>query len=706
MKRPTAALLIVLMLTPGLPAQNAQPQSGQGNYTFRATTELVLVNVVVRDKDGAAVKGLTREDFTVLEDGKPQSLASFDYEDIPTGIASAAGAGPTQATVLTAKRNGTEAAPPPPAEMLRDRRLMVLFFDFTGMEPEEVDRSATAALKFVDEQMSPADLVSVVSLSTRMQVDQDFTSDKDLLKKALSKYSIGAGQGYAPGSTGDTEDTADSANPFTPDETEYNVFNTDRKLEALSSLAQSMAKIEQKKSIIYFSNGVQQTGNENQAELRTAVNEAIKANVAIYSVDMRGLQALPPGGEARNASMRGTGMYSGASQRNALDRNFASQETLQTLAGDTGGKAFLDSNDFGKVFRAVQNDTSQYYLLGYHSANPARDGRYRRIAVKLKNPSYKLEYRSGYYAPRDFQHSTHDDREQQLLAELAADFSATDLNMYLGAAYFRVDDAHFFVPVSVVIPGSEIPFTRDADKDKATLDFAGLVRDESKRVVGNTRDTIKLNVEGSQEVRRKNVQYRTGFTLPPGKYHLKFVARENQSGRIGSFETDIVIPDLRKAPLRLSSVLVGNQLQQVSKAGKDPLVHDGQEIVPSVTHVFSANQKLYFYYEVYEPAKMTEPSRSEASKHPIRLLTNIAFYNGKLKTYETPLVEARELNTPARKAAVFQFEVPLAQLRPGFYAAQVNVVDDAGGTFAFPRVAVLVRPAPAAAPVAAPSPTE
>jgi len=704
MKRAVAAGLIAGLIAPTLPAQNTPSQQGRSGYTFRSSSELVLVNVVVRDKDGTPVRGLTRDDFAVLEDSKPQTLASFDYQDIPTGIAAASGAGPSQAVVMGVKPKAGEEAPAPAKETLRDRRLIVLFFDLTGMEPDEVDRTATAALKFVDEQMSPADLVGLVSLSTNMKVDQDFTTDKEVLKKALSRYTLSAGAGYAAGATGDAEDTADDANSYTADETEYNVFNTDRKLEALSSLAQSLSKIEQKKSIIYFSNGVQQTGNENQAELRTAVNEAIKANVAIYSVDMRGLQALPPGGEARNASMRGTGMYSGASQRNALDRNFASQETLQTLAGDTGGKAFLDSNDFGKVFRAVQNDTSQYYLLGYHSANPARDGRYRRIAVKLKNPSYKLEYRSGYYAPRDFLHSTHDDREQQLLAELAADFSATDLNMYLGAAYFRVDDAHFFVPVSVVIPGSEIPFTRDADKDKATLDFAGLVRDESKRVVGNTRDTIKLNVEGSQEVRRKNVQYRTGFTLPPGKYHMKFVARENQSGRIGSFETDLVIPDLRKAPLRLSSVLVGNQLQQVAKAGKNPLVHDGQELLPSVTHVFSANQKLYFYYEVYEPAKMTEPSRSEASKHPIRLLTNIAFYNGKLKTYETPLVEARELNTPERKAAVFQFEVPLSQLRPGFYAAQVNVVDDAGGTFAFPRVAVLVRPAPAAAAAATSSP--
>ena len=128
------------------------------------------------------------------------------------------------------------------------------------------------------------------------------------------------------------------------------------------------------------------TGIENQSQLRNAINRAVRGNVAIYPMDMRGLQAIIPGGEAQQASLRGTSPYSGASVRNAFDSNFSTQETLVTLAADTGGRAFLDSNDFGAVFKKVQEDTSAYYVLGYRSTNPARDGRFRKITVKTSVP--------------------------------------------------------------------------------------------------------------------------------------------------------------------------------------------------------------------------------------------------------------------------------------------------------------------------------
>ena len=183
------------------------------------------------------------------------------------------------------------------------------------------------------------------------------------------------------------------------------------------------------------------------------------------------------------------------------------------------------------------------------------------------------------------------------------------------------------------------------------------------------------------------MQYNSGFVLPAGKYHLKFVVRENQSGRLGSFETDLIIPELKTAPLKMSSVVLASQLQPAAKRRSDnPLVRDGSELIPNVTHVFSSGQHLYLYYEVYDPARQGKEKQSE-----IRLLTNVAFFSGKVKTYETPLVEAQQLNVPDRKAAVFQLDVPLTSLKPGFYTCQVNVIDDAAGHFTFPRLALLVR---------------
>jgi hypothetical protein len=337
-------------------------------------------------------------------------------------------------------------------------------------------------------------------------------------------------------------------------------------------------------------------------------------------------------------------------------------------------------------------------VIGYHSTNPARDGKYRHITVKTRVPDVKLEFRRGYYAPRDFAHAGHEDREQMLVDELNSDLPSTDLDVFLATAYFRTAENRYWVPVALVVPGSQIPFVKGGDKDKATLDILGVVRDELKRPVGNIRDTVKLNLDESQQVRRKNVQYETGFSLPSGHYHLKFVLRENQTGSIGSFETDIVIPDLKKAPIKVSSVILASQIQPAGKRNaQNVLVRDGNELVPNVTHVFSPAQHLYFYYEVYEP---------KSENKNIRLLTSIQFLRGKTKVYETPVVEAKQLTAADRKAAIFQFDVPLADLKPGYYTCQVNVIDDQAGTFAFPRVALLLRnpPAQPVAPAATSSP--
>ena len=689
------AVALLLMLVLLGPAASQQ----QTDYVFHAESDLVLVNVTVRDKSGNFVPGLKPENFSILEDNKPQKIVSFDVENVDTAPQSDV----AQAKPLPESASGPASPPASVAnktDQFKDRRLIVLFFDLSAMEPDEIDRAVTSAEHYVDSQMAPADLVSIVSLGSSLLVNQDFTTDRALLKKQLDAFSSGSGQGFEEGTTGTTEGTPDTGQPFTADDTEYNIFNTDRRLEALRSVAEKLSHVQQKKSLIYFSSGMDRTGIENQSELRAAVNAAVRSNLAIYTMDMRGLQALVAGGEAQNASLRGVSAYSGQATLNALNSNFTTQETLVTLASDTGGRAFLDSNDFSKIFKGVQQDTSTYYLLGYHSTNLARDGRYRHIVVKTSVPGVKIDYRRGYYAPADYKHSTQDDKERQLEQELASELPATDFPLYLGVAYFRLEGNKFFVPISLVVPGSQVPFVRSSDRDKATLDVIGMVLDNEHHPLNRIRDTVKLAVSTSTDVQKKNVQYDTGMSLLSGKYHLKFVVRENQTGRMGSFETDIEVPDLKSLPLKMSSVVLANQIETVKKsANLNPLVHDGSEIIPNITHVFSATQHLLLYYEVYDPARPTvadsargTDSRGNKDNKPsIRLLSNVAFFQGKAKAYESSLVELTELNSRERKAAVFQLDVPLMSLKPGFYTCQVNVIDDAGGHFLFPRLALLIR---------------
>ncbi|MGD1107818.1 MAG: VWA domain-containing protein, partial [Terracidiphilus sp.] len=427
--------------------------------------------------------------------------------------------------------------------------------------------------------------------------------------------------------------------------------------------------------------------------------------LAIYSVDTRGLQAVAPLGDASTGSLRGQGAFNGSALTNNMNQNFATQEVMATLSSDTGGKAFFDSNDFAPAFAQVQKDTSAYYAVGFHSSNPARDGRYRKLTVKIDRPGVKLEYRPGYYAPADFKHSGKEDREQELQDQLASDLPATDMAVYMDAMYFRLDANRFFMPVSLVVPGSQIPFVKGGDKDKATLDIIGAVIDQTQRPVGRVRDTVKLNLDPSQQARQKNIQYTTSFNLPPGKYQLKFVVRENQTGRMGSFIADVSLPDMKKAPLKLSSIVLASQREPSKK--DDPLVRNGEEYVPNISHVFRQDQHMYLLYEIYDPAhaKAAEGAPKEA-KSAIDLLSSLELIQGSTKVYETPIVQAKSINVDGRDAVSIELDVPLSGLRPGSYICQLNVIDDAAGSFAFPRFAVLIRDSsvtPPAAPAAAPS---
>ena len=283
---------------------------------------------------------------------------------------------------------------------------------------------------------------------------------------------------------------------------------------------------------------------------------------------------------------------------------------------------------------------------------------------------------------------------------MQSDLPATDVAVYLQALYFRLEDNKFFIPVSLIVPGSQIHSVKNGDRDKANIDVIGQVKNAQGIIVGNVRDNVKLALDAAQQVQRKNIQYSTGFTLAPGKYHLKFVVRENQTGAMGSFETDLQVPDMKKSPLKLSSIVLSSQrVPTTAKKTVSPLVRDGVEWIPNVPHVFRQDQHLYFLYEVYDPAKQkgapepaSSPGLTRRESGPVRVLTSIEFLSGGVKVYETPLVEAKTINIPERGAVAFQFDVPLTQLKPGTYVCQVNVIDDAGGSFGFPRMAMKLQP--------------
>jgi VWFA-related protein len=727
-----AALILAALLLAG-------QSSSQQPATFSTTANVVQVNVTVTSRDGKTISNLGKDDFLVYEDGKLQTVQSCDLQKLDT--TPLAPIPVPEKKLLTRPAGPPEPVPqaaPPTKEELRDRRLIVMLFDFSSMQPQEQIRAVDNAIRFLSTQMTASDMVSIMTFSSSLKTVQDFTADRDLLTTTLRAFHVGTASDLASMAT-EGADSEDISGQFVADETEFNIFNSDRKLAALEEAARTLMHYPEKKALVYISSGIQKTGVDNQSQLQATVNTAVRANVAFYPIDARGLSALPPGGDASQAAPVGSNLYSGAGQRSLMDSFHDSQETLDTLAADTGGKALLDSNDLTLGMSQVQKDISSYYMLTYASSNTAEDGRYRRIQVKLAPRAgdlrAKLDYRQGYYAPTTFARMTGTNKEAQLQEALQSGNPVTDLPIAVEVDYFRLAKGKYFVPVSVRIPGSALAFRSKGAKAATELDFIGEIRDAHSREASAVRDTIPVKVATTTagEVSRKQIQYDTGFTLTPGKYTLKFVARENGEGKVGTFETPFTVPDLGSGNLlRLSSVILSNQVQPLQEqiagaknskklVAEDPLIDEsGQKIVPNVTRVFRPGQKLFVYFELYDPgvAEMAfqgqrqgqgqsqRQGQAQSQNQGVSLASvtaSIAFYQGDKKVLETPAIRANRLQAKRQGVIPLRLQTALKNLPAGQYVCQVNVIDQLGHKFAFPRSSIVVlqdeaetKPAPAA----------
>jgi len=701
---------IVIFLCVLLPGFAQQPQNtGNKPALFSSTTQLVVEDVLINGKDGKPVQDLKPSDFTVTEDGKPQTISVFEFQRLEEEQADASSAPAKPAAEppiakppeksIVKPLTTIQIAPEKPGDVkYHNRRLMVLFFDMTSMPIQDQKRAQTAALKFLQTQMKPADLIAIMTFSSDIKVVEDFTDNRDQLEKDIRGLIVGEGQGFEISNADNS--ASDTGAAFQQDDTEFNIFNTDRQLSALETAVKLLGSLNEKKSLVYFTSGIQRNGLDNQAQLRSTENAAIRANVSIYAIDARALVAQAPLGDATKGSPGSQAMYSGSSAQAATSNFQNQQETLTTLAADTGGQALLDNNELSLGIVQAQKAVTSYYIIGYYTSNAAQDGRFRRIKITVNNSAIagkisKLDYRQGYYAGKQFQKFSESDKERQLAEALMLGDPITDMDVAMELDYFRLGRDRYFVPLVVKIPGSEIELARHGGAESTRFDFIGEIKDSKGSVVRNVRDNIqvKLKDESAQQLAATTLEYDTGFTLPPGTYTAKFLARENETGKMGTFETKFTVPDLttEQKYLPISSVVLSNQRQKFDAAvatveknkkilAMHPLIQDGMKLVPSVTRVFRTDQSLYVYLEVYEPAvEATQP-----------VTAYVSFYRGKIKALETePLLVAEGLN-PKTKAVPLRFSVPLAKLQPGRYICQVSVLDPAAQKFAFWRAPVVV----------------
>ena len=691
------SLAVVGTLAVGASAQAPQPQTQPP--VFRSSTRLVVNTVVVRDKTGKIIEGLTAKDFVVIEDNERQEIAFVEFQrldaapvnatatppaatpaaavTLPAAPAAAATPPPTAPEVASAFANGI--APPAQGDIkFRNRRLLVLYFDQSATSPPDQMRVYEAAIKYISTQMQPADLVALMTYGgAAVRVKQDFTDDKEKLRQVIDVMM------YGEDKDGDgVRDPEMEGTEFGQNDAEFNVFSTDRQLAALQTAVGMLRPFPEQKSLVYFASNLRLNGTDNNAQLRATTNAAIRSNVSFFPVDARGLVAAPPLGDASQRSPGGVGMFSGALAQASMSRFARSQDTLYSLAKDTGGKAFFDFNDLSLGIVQAAEAQGSYYIIGYYSTHIANDGKFRRVRITLANSvEGELAYRQGYYGDKEWAKQSTADRERQLEEAMMLENPVTDITIALELNYFQLNSAEYFVPIAVKIPGSELALAQRRGAKRVTLDFITEIKDDPYGFTqGNVRDKVErdITVATAAQLASQPIHFETGFTLLPGKYVVKFLARDAEAGRIGTFQTSFVIPNLNneKQKLPISTVVLGSQqvplgaeLASVSKAAAsglaNPLVFDGLKLLPSVTRVFSTSQEMFVYLQAYE--------RGAAATRP--LVAFVSFFQGDVKVFETqplPVVDGLDQRS---KAVPIRLTVPLDKMAPGRYDVQVAVME-------------------------------
>jgi VWFA-related protein len=670
--------------------------------TYKVQSNLVVVDVTVRDRKGNLIQNLKKENFTVYEDKVPQQIVTFSVENIPvTREESIAEGAPKAQAPRPIINYSTTPAAQRKAEEVQDKRLIILYFDLSSLETEDLIRSVAAAEDFVAKRSTPSDLLAIATYSSALQLVQDFTNDRDVLLQALKRIN--------PTEAGDApqEDLGDqdaSEDDYVPDDVQFNIFNTDRRLASLETLAKMYRDVPLRKSLIYFSSGVTTTGVENDSQIRSTVDQSNRSNMSIYTVDSRGLVALPPGGSARQGNPRGNALFTGMAMSRQTDNLSSSQETLTTLSADTGGTAFQDTNDFAPVFARVVTDTRSYYVLGYYSTNTKEDGKFRKIDVTVNVPDIRLQHRPGYFASKQFLKLTQAERDRQLDEALSLDRPFSDLPFILDADYFKEDGNTCVVPISLQLAGDGVQFEERGNRRLAQFEFLAQVTDPKGKVAGVARDIVqvRLPVQTAEKIRTGQILYTTGFQLRPGPYKLKFLIRDNRSGKLGSFEEALKVPTIDGKSLQVSSIVLGSRLVDVKENSQgiqhsgfgerfrmlaikhDPLMIEDKRIVPSIGNVFLRRQTLYVYFQVYGAG--TDPQTRKPS-----LETLLMFLQGNTKVLESLPYRVTEWTKDDKGVATVSIAVPLRTLNKGAYTLQIHLRDDASDTNLFRRVPIVIN---------------
>jgi VWFA-related protein len=659
--------------------------------TFRSEVNYVEVDAVVKDAQGNFVRDLRQDEFQVLEDGVPQAVTAFSLIDIPVALSERALFLPAD---LEPDVRSNATGP--------DGRLYVLLLDDINTGPTRTNRVRVAARQFIERNMGANDLAAVVQTSGRTDATQDFTNSRRLLTRAVDKFMGNKLRSAALNkldSYNMTRGSGMGTSVADPEQAER-LYKAESVLLTIGSLADWLAGIHgRRKAVVFFSEGIDYNiwdmmgsagtsgiapdsvrrgdGTILLSRAQDAIAAATRANVNIYAIDPRGLST----GAEDSIEMSGlpidaesVGLGASALQDELRDQ----QQSLRTLAEETGGFASVSSNDFSNAFRRIVDENSSYYVLGYYPTNERRDGRFRRIEVRLKRPGLAVVARKGYAAPKgkaavEKTIEASAGTSKELRDALNSPLQMSGLKMAVFAAPMKGPSRKAAIALVTEFLGREFAFTEKDGKFLNTLEMSYVAVGKQGKVADGKRDRVELSFkpETYRRVLEAGMRVQSRLELPPGSYQLRVAVRES-GGRTGSVFYDLSVPDFAKDPLSISGVVVTSMAAgTVPTAGAIAEIGDALKTPPTTSRVFSSADELSVLAEVYD--------NQGAVSHSVDISATLKA-EGRVQVFSNSETRASKELGGASGGYGYTNRIPLKGLAPGLYVLTIEARSTLGGT--------------------------
>jgi VWFA-related protein len=645
------------------------PPSGQAPPTFRVEVNYVEVDATVTDAAGNQVSDLTAADFEVLEDGKPQKISAFSLVNIPVERADRPlfAAAPIELDVQSNERaNG---------------RVYLMVLDDLHIHPMRGARVKVAARRFIERHFGTNDMAAIVYTSGRADAGQEFTNNRRLLLAAIDRFTgrkmrsatLDRLDQYR--STQGMRQQGERVDDPNVAERGFHARNT---LDSVRQLADYLAGVRgRRKAMLFISEGIDYNINDVftnrdastvMDSTRDAIGAATRANVSIYSIDPRGLTAM--GDEGIEVDSFPDDPGTGITSTSMLDELRLSQDSLRTLSEETGGFAAVNRNDFDGAFERVVRDNSTYYVLGYYPINDRRDGRFRKIEVRVKRPGLQVRSRKGYQAPRGRAPETKaadaPNASAAMRDAMSSPLPISGIGMSVFAAAFKGTAPNATVAIAVEVAAGRFKYAEKDGSFANNLEVGFTAIDNKGKMHAGDRNTINLTLkpETFERVKARGFRVISQIDLPPGRYQLRIGAAES-GGQAGSVLYDLEVPDFYKAPLVMSGVAItaASAGQTPTARSKDPL-RDFLPGPPTAAREFQRADELALFAEVYENAP-------GAPAHKLDITTTVRADDGRIVMQNQEERASTELKG-GRGGYGFATRIPLTDFTPGRYVIHIE----------------------------------